>query len=1293
MPPSKLVLKNGKTQKPDVGKSIKETQSFEVSGFVQDDFMKSFQFSFDDHDSEDESAAEVKTKESSGTVEHSVEPNKKEDKMDMGTEEEEEDRVEIIQDVVESLVEPLKKSKRNSPKSKKERAYLKEEKIRNDLVSKLKESERVENELRTRLGSCDDPSESKRLQRALRRAQADTNRDKRELERFGSMKIKGPMNSDEEEAGADDVTKTGYAPGQEILSGSESDRYEEDFIDDKEEDDESVEEEEETEEEDYYKNKDSKEKGTETDFTETEEDEEVKAFLEKQKQEETEEEEEPNESTDEDEVVMVEPPKKKRTSRAKTEELPPKKRGREKSLSTGKKEFVLDSFFSKSEKGKSSSSSKEIEETSKKLDKECIKNLEQKEGLNKEEVKKRIEERLKERALLKPSDEASVLCGPKLWSLLKPFQTESVSKMLDRHRSSSLRGLILADDMGLGKTVQASVLIESIFSTISMYTRVCLVVSPLSLLHSWRAELKRWSPSSDMVFVIESTQESNNNNIKRFIDIHMEHNEALRKDPQNYKSNMIKRPLNIVVVINYDSIGNKMKFFRDWGFTFEGGNEKVDLSGLGPTDVKELADKRDPDTWVDSVFQCAILDEGHLLKGEEAQKRSAIDDLNPRSKIILTGTPLPNNPEEMKSLYDCVFSRETIFGSAERFRKMYGNKIKKGNHSNVAKRVVQEALTTVMNFRKLTSPFFIRRTKAECLDVKIEKLDLTIWIPLSSAQQKAYLEFMERDDFKARLDRPSAKRGPRKREDLMSGEPEQSNKYDNEEGNEGDNSSSTTKPISTMTAFTRLSQICSHPYIATAREEIIDEEKRGPKKRKRAAKKYKIAEIPDCETIVNNGCKFPILIKLVNNLIADGHKILIFHDSERFQELIKTVLNKNDIQHFNLDGNTKSQDRLKNANYFNDPENTDPKVFVLNMKAGSVGLTLTGATRVIMLETSWTPANENQAADRAFRIGQTKNVVVYRFITCSTIEEKKYSRQIFKSGYSSSILEDKIVAHFREDEIKELMSRPEDFNESPTFDKLQKKCMGVITSEFCKKEIDRVEMLLGKSIVGITNNSILFNKNVKTDTFAEIDKNEASTVRPEDKQKFLEFNYLSDDEPSKHAPASSSTEKPAPAKRKSAALGDVSKTWSNSVEEIEDYDDDDDNGQAEDPSVVTTTESLKRQGRPANGTTFSTQEPTYYVSSSEDEDEENNRATTDNDEGDEGDVEEEEDVEGKAPSSGSSPRRRKRIPPKFNPDLQEHMKTKFPHFFENIKKGGKSQSGDPKSIPSIQSKKGKTTKQ
>ena len=122
-------------------------------------------------------------------------------------------------------------------------------------------------------------------------------------------------------------------------------------------------------------------------------------------------------------------------------------------------------------------------------------------------------------------------------------------------------------------------------------------------------------------------------------------------------------------------------------------------------------------------------------------------------------------------------------------------------------------------------------------------------------------------------------------------------------------------------------------------------------------------------------------------------------------EIIEKELKQRNIAYFKLTGSTKVEERIELVEEFN--QNPDIKVFLISLKAGGTGLNLTGADMVIHYDPWWNISTENQATDRAYRIGQERNVQVYKLITKNSIEEKIYELQQKKSKLADSMLSTK----------------------------------------------------------------------------------------------------------------------------------------------------------------------------------------------------------------------------------------------------------------------------------------------
>ena len=195
--------------------------------------------------------------------------------------------------------------------------------------------------------------------------------------------------------------------------------------------------------------------------------------------------------------------------------------------------------------------------------------------------------------------------------------------------------------------------------------------------------------------------------------------------------------------------------------------------------------------------------------------------------------------------------------------------------------------------------------------------------------------------------------------------------------------------IKILAALTRLRQICCHPSL------FIDDYKMGSSK------------LNQCMEILRDG-------------IEAGHKILLFSGYTSMFDIIEKELNDNNIKYFKLIGSTKVDERIELVEEFN--SNPEIKVFLISLKAGGTGLNLTGADMVIHYDPWWNASAENQATDRAYRIGQKNNVQVYKLITNNSIEEKIYELQKKKTELIDNMLDTKtsFVNKLSQEEIMSL---------------------------------------------------------------------------------------------------------------------------------------------------------------------------------------------------------------------------------------------------------------------------------
>lgn len=165
--------------------------------------------------------------------------------------------------------------------------------------------------------------------------------------------------------------------------------------------------------------------------------------------------------------------------------------------------------------------------------------------------------------------------------------------------------------------------------------------------------------------------------------------------------------------------------------------------------------------------------------------------------------------------------------------------------------------------------------------------------------------------------------------------------------------------------------------------------------------------------------KFDAVIEMLSSISSEGNKVLIFSQFVKHLEIFQTFFEKKNIPFSYLDGATKN--RAEAVDYFK--SNDEVRIFLISIKAGGVGLNLTEADYVFILDPWWNPAVEQQAIDRSHRIGQKRNVFIYKFITKDTVEEKIVALQNRKKTFATSLVttEESFVKSLTQNDLKELL--------------------------------------------------------------------------------------------------------------------------------------------------------------------------------------------------------------------------------------------------------------------------------
>jgi SNF2 family DNA or RNA helicase len=168
------------------------------------------------------------------------------------------------------------------------------------------------------------------------------------------------------------------------------------------------------------------------------------------------------------------------------------------------------------------------------------------------------------------------------------------------------------------------------------------------------------------------------------------------------------------------------------------------------------------------------------------------------------------------------------------------------------------------------------------------------------------------------------------------------------------------------------------------------------------------------------GAKLEVLLEQLDEVIDEGHKVLVFSQFTSFLAILRRQLDARGITYEYLDG--KTTDRQARVVRFQ--EDADCRLFLVSLKAGGQGLNLTAADYIYILDPWWNPAVEAQAVDRAHRIGQTRRVFAYRLIARDTVEEKILALQDRKRELADSIVraDDSMLATLSADDIELLLS-------------------------------------------------------------------------------------------------------------------------------------------------------------------------------------------------------------------------------------------------------------------------------
>jgi SNF2 family DNA or RNA helicase len=312
------------------------------------------------------------------------------------------------------------------------------------------------------------------------------------------------------------------------------------------------------------------------------------------------------------------------------------------------------------------------------------------------------------------------------------------------------------------------------------------------------------------------------------------------------------------------------------------------------------------------AFSVLLVDEAHLMKNADTRISRTVKLLRSQYRLALSGTPVENRLEDLRSLFDFILPG--YLGTVSGFRELYRIPIEVMRNHEQAE-----------SLRRITSPFLLRRLKTDKAIIKDlpDKIVTNEYAVLGKEQAALY-------------------------ESVVSISIQKSEKCD-----------AKTRSSLILSLLTSLKQICDHPR-------VFDKES------------------PAVSLLSG---KAQLLLTLLEEILANREKVLIFSQYVETLDCLEKIIKKElGEAALTFHGGLSQKNRNAVINMFqNDPA---ARIFLVSLKAGGLGLNLTAASRVINYDLWYNPAVENQATDRAFRIGQKRNVFVHRFITKNSFEEK-----------------------------------------------------------------------------------------------------------------------------------------------------------------------------------------------------------------------------------------------------------------------------------------------------------------
>ncbi|KAJ1962992.1 hypothetical protein IWQ62_003357 [Dispira parvispora] len=630
-----------------------------------------------------------------------------------------------------------------------------------------------------------------------------------------------------------------------------------------------------------------------------------------------------------------------------------------------------------------------------------------------------------------PESDSDVFVAPFLAQHLKPHQIEGVQFMWKNMVTFSGRGCILAHAMGLGKTFQVITFLYTLLQEIvnrnpaipaHMRSRRVLVLCPPTIKQNWLNEIHQWIPSAELTRVVGKLYTMDN---------------SLRTVKQRLEYLQDWYVQGGILLAGYQS-------FRDWAT----GGSALSKIPHTPDEVAQFQK-----LLLDPGPAVVIADEGHKIKNPNARLSVVSKMLRTTSRVCLTGYPLQNKLEEYWCMVDFIYPG--YLGTIGNFRNAYINPINNGlfpDSTRADRKICQQRLYVLQD---ILADVVQRREIQQMYKELPPKREFVITCSLTDVQYNMYTEVL--------MHELSQSNGVKSTSGLLAMEhllrsicnhPYICYFLLQQRYRDLLPPAQRVNSANVLASGTSLSSLFANvklpPVLRTASPSGrgnsggnspsvggTDDDLDGmqdPAELASANMPIVPAVVKIMETILNKvdnkmapelSNKMVVLLRIVRMCQQKREKVLVFTRSIPTIYFLEHLFKQgpNRIKALRLDGATPMQNRQALVDTFN--KDWSYTVFLMSSGAGSLGLNITSANRVILVDVGWNPSFDEQAVARAYRYGQTKPVFVYRLSSCGTLEDKIFKNNIHKEGLSKRVVDQRNVEkHFTKLQLKSYWAVP-----------------------------------------------------------------------------------------------------------------------------------------------------------------------------------------------------------------------------------------------------------------------------